>query len=47
MALQNKYDCKTKNTSVVMDVKEQVWMPNVKYLGPLLNTSYVWQNKNT
>ena len=27
-----KYDCQTLNTKGVIDVKEQIWLINVKYL---------------
>ena len=27
-----KYDCQTQNTRGITDVKEQIWVPTVKYL---------------
>ena len=30
--MKNKYDLKTKNTLGIIDLKEQIWLTNVKYL---------------
>ena len=35
----NKYDWQTKNTREVIDVKEEIWITNVKYFCLSFNTS--------
>ena len=38
---KKKYVCQARNTQVIVDVKEQIWLLNVEYIWSSLNTPWV------